>query len=106
CRCRFIRGRSGGVVSRPALCAPRSAGAAAWQSQNDRCFSLLLSESILTLRCAAHRSLGKGETAMRQFTVGEVVTWIPDLLLRWETHGDYRIVSRDARSRRPSHVPD
>jgi len=68
-------------------------GAAAWQSQNDRCFSLLLSQSILTLRCAAHRSLGKGETAMRQFSVGEVVTWIPDLLLRWETHGDYRIVA-------------
>ena len=29
---------------------------------------------------------------MRQFSVGEVVTWIPDLLIRWETHGDYRIV--------------
>jgi hypothetical protein len=36
---------------------------------------------------------GEGETAMRQFNVGEVVTWIPDLLLRWETHGDYRIVA-------------
>jgi hypothetical protein len=34
-----------------------------------------------------------GETAMRQYSVGEVVTWIPDLLLRWETHGDYRIVA-------------
>jgi hypothetical protein len=30
---------------------------------------------------------------MRQFCVGEVVTWIPDLLLRWESHGDYRIVA-------------
>ena len=30
---------------------------------------------------------------MRQFSVGEVVTWIPDLLLRWETQGDYRIVA-------------
>ena len=30
---------------------------------------------------------------MRQFHVGEVVTWIPDLLLRSETHGDYRIVA-------------
>ena len=30
---------------------------------------------------------------MRQFSVGEVVTWIPGLLLRWETHGDYRIVA-------------
>ena len=30
---------------------------------------------------------------MRRFSVGEVVTWIPDLLLRWETHGDYRIVA-------------
>jgi hypothetical protein len=30
---------------------------------------------------------------MRQFSVGEVVTWIPDLPLRWETHGDYRIVA-------------
>jgi hypothetical protein len=29
---------------------------------------------------------------MRQFSVGEVVTWIPDLLLRSETQGDYRIV--------------
>ena len=31
--------------------------------------------------------------AMRRFSVGEVVTWIPDLLLRSETHGDYRIVA-------------
>jgi hypothetical protein len=30
---------------------------------------------------------------MRQFSIGEVVTWIPDLLLRCETHGDYRIVA-------------
>jgi hypothetical protein len=30
---------------------------------------------------------------MRQFSVGEVVIWIPDLLLRSETHGDYRIVA-------------
>jgi hypothetical protein len=30
---------------------------------------------------------------MRQFSVGEVVTWIPDLLLRSEAHGDYRIVA-------------
>ena len=30
---------------------------------------------------------------MRLFNVGEVVTWIPDLLLRSETHGDYRIVA-------------
>jgi hypothetical protein len=30
---------------------------------------------------------------MRQFSVGEVVTWIPDALLRYETHGDYRIVA-------------
>ena len=30
---------------------------------------------------------------MRQFSVGEVVTWIPDLLLRSETHGDYRIIA-------------
>ena len=30
---------------------------------------------------------------MRRFHVGEVVTWIPDLLLRSETHGDYRIVA-------------
>jgi hypothetical protein len=34
-----------------------------------------------------------GETAMRQFSVGEVVTWIPDLLLRSEPQGDYRIVA-------------
>jgi hypothetical protein len=50
-----------------------------------------LSQSILMLRCALF--LGRGETAMRQFSVGEVVTWIPDLLLRSETHGDYRIVA-------------
>jgi hypothetical protein len=30
---------------------------------------------------------------MRQFSVGEVVTWIPDALLRLEAHGDYRIVA-------------
>jgi hypothetical protein len=30
---------------------------------------------------------------MRQFSVGEVVTWIPDMLLRLETHGDYRIIA-------------
>ena len=30
---------------------------------------------------------------MRQFSVGEVVTWIPDVLLRTEAHGDYRIVA-------------
>jgi hypothetical protein len=30
---------------------------------------------------------------MRQFSVGEVVTWIPEILLRSETHGDYRIVA-------------
>jgi hypothetical protein len=29
---------------------------------------------------------------MRQFSIGEVVTWVPDLLLRSESHGDYRIV--------------
>ena len=30
---------------------------------------------------------------MRRFSVGEVVTWIPDLLLRSESHGDYKIVA-------------
>jgi hypothetical protein len=30
---------------------------------------------------------------MRRFSVGEIVTWIPDLLLRSESHGDYRIVA-------------
>jgi hypothetical protein len=30
---------------------------------------------------------------MRRFSVGEVVTWIPDLLLRTESHGDYRVVA-------------
>src|SRR5258707_14400248 len=30
---------------------------------------------------------------MRQFSVGEVVTWIPDVLLRSEAHGDYKIVA-------------
>jgi hypothetical protein len=34
-----------------------------------------------------------GENAMRQFSVGEVVTWIPDMTLRSEAHGDYRIVA-------------
>ena len=31
---------------------------------------------------------------MRQFSVGEVVTWIPDLLLRSESRGDYWIVGQ------------
>ena len=30
---------------------------------------------------------------MRQFSVGEVVTWIPDLFFRSETRGNYRIVA-------------
>ena len=30
---------------------------------------------------------------MHQLSVGEVVTWIPDVLLRFETHGDYRVVA-------------
>jgi hypothetical protein len=30
---------------------------------------------------------------MRQFSVGEVVIWIPDMSLRSETHGEYRIVA-------------
>ena len=30
---------------------------------------------------------------MRKFSVGEVVTWIPSALLRFEAHGDYRIVA-------------
>jgi len=30
---------------------------------------------------------------MRQFSVGEVVTWIPDMLLRFEAHGNYRIIA-------------
>jgi hypothetical protein len=34
-----------------------------------------------------------GGEAMRQFSVGEVVTWIPDMLLRSEAHGDYRIIA-------------
>ena len=29
---------------------------------------------------------------MRQFSIGDVVTWIPDLLLRSESQGDYRVV--------------
>ena len=40
---------------------------------------------------------------MRQFSVGEVVTWIPDLLLRSETQGDYRIVG-DMPDRDGDHV--
>src|SRR5436190_9610182 len=30
---------------------------------------------------------------MHQFSVGEIVTWIPEVLLRSEAHGDYRIVA-------------
>jgi hypothetical protein len=30
---------------------------------------------------------------MLQFSVGEVVTWNPGLLLRSEAHGDYRIIA-------------
>jgi hypothetical protein len=29
---------------------------------------------------------------MRQFSIGEVVTWIPDVILRSESQGDYRVV--------------
>jgi hypothetical protein len=42
---------------------------------------------------AQDRTSLTGDTAMRRFSVGEVVTWIPDLLLRAETHGDYRVVA-------------
>jgi len=41
---------------------------------------------------------------MRQFSVGEVVTWIPDLLLRSESHGDYRVVEAPARVLRHSSI--
>jgi hypothetical protein len=30
---------------------------------------------------------------MHRFSVGEVVAWIPGVLLRFEAHGDYRIVA-------------
>jgi hypothetical protein len=45
-----------------------------------------------------HRALDSnkgvgGKKVMRQFSVGEVVTWIPELLLRFEAHGDYRIIA-------------
>jgi len=40
---------------------------------------------------------------MRQFRVGEVVTWIPDLLLRYESRGDYRIVGQ-LRDRDGDHI--
>jgi hypothetical protein len=63
------------------------------RSQNDRRFSLLLSQFMAEAAMCSTSFTGEGETAMRQFNVGEVVTWIPDLLLRWETHGDYRIVA-------------
>jgi hypothetical protein len=39
--------------------------------------------------CGTAKCWGK---KMRQFSIGEVVTWVPDLLLRSESHGDYRIV--------------
>jgi hypothetical protein len=34
-----------------------------------------------------------GDTAMREFSVGEVVTCIPDMFLRHAAPGDYRIVA-------------
>ena len=61
------------------------------RSLNDQYFSLLLSQSTLTLRGPHIVSWGRQRCA--DFSVGEVVTWIPDLLLRSETHGDYRIVA-------------
>ena len=79
-----------------ANCRPQprhASGAAVRQSQNDRRFSLLLSQFMAEATMCSTSFTGEGETAMRQFNVGEVVTWIPDLLLRWETHGDYRIVA-------------
>ena len=30
---------------------------------------------------------------MRQFNVGEMVSWIPDMLLRYEAPGDYRVIA-------------
>ena len=30
---------------------------------------------------------------MRQFNVGEVVTWIPDMFLRYAAPGDYRVIA-------------
>src|SRR5262245_12546345 len=53
-------------------------------------FLVLVSVSIDAKR---YRTSLRGETARGRFSVGEVVTWIPDLLLRSESHGDYKIVA-------------
>jgi len=42
-------------------------------------------------KAQAAQSLGEG--AMRQFNVGQVVTYIPDLFLRHAASGDYRVVA-------------
>ena len=52
--------------------------------------STLLSQSLRTLAEQIVRTRG-GET-MHQFTVGEVVTCIPDMFLRHAAPGDYKIV--------------
>ena len=57
-------------------------GGAAWQSQNDRCFFLAFAPVHTEAAMCRTSFTGEGGTAMRQFSVGEVVTWIPDLFLR------------------------
>jgi hypothetical protein len=52
--------------------------------------SILPSQSLQSVS-AADRSNSGGET-MHQFTVGEVVTCIPDMFLRHAAPGDYKIV--------------
>src|SRR6516225_8810277 len=56
-------------------------GAAAWQSQNDRCFFLAFAPVHTEAAMCRTSFTGEGGTAMRQFSVGEVVTLVPDLLL-------------------------
>jgi hypothetical protein len=52
-------------------------------------------DSLLSLVavCAERGGLTLGDKAMHQFSVGEVVTFIPDMFLRHAAPGDYKIVA-------------
>ena len=69
-------------------------GAATWPPRNDQCFSLLLSQSIMTLRRAAQVNWGRGRQRCVNSALGKWCTWIPGFIsFCWETLGEYRIVA-------------
>ena len=64
---------------------------------NRRILSQLLSKSVRSVVNGQEREVLRlvelGEGAMRQFNVGDVVNFIPDLFLRSAARGDYRILA-------------